>query len=113
MYIMLIVFTLLTLGAGFKGGEIVPSFTIGATFGCLFGSLLGISPSLCAAVGMVSVFCGVTNCPLASILIGFEVFGFDSMRYVLIGVALSYMLSGSGGLYAKQKLNFPKFQMTK
>jgi H+/Cl- antiporter ClcA len=108
-----IVFTLLTLGAGFKGGEIVPSFTIGATFGCLFGSLLGISPSLCAAVGMVSVFCGVTNCPLASILIGFGVFGFDSMKYVLIGVALSYMFSGSGGLYAKQKLKFAKFQMTK
>ena len=105
------IFTALTLGAGFKGGEIVPSFTIGATFGCLFGTLLGISPSLCAAVGMVAVFCGVTNCPIASLLIGFEMFGFGSMRYLFIGVAISYMLSGYGGLYATQKIAGSKFRI--
>lgn len=105
------IFTAITLGAGFKGGEIVPSFTIGATFGCLFGTLLGISPSLCAAVGMVSVFCGVTNCPLASLLIGFEMFGFGSMKYLFIGVAISYMLSGYGGLYATQKIIGSKFKI--
>jgi len=107
------IFTALTLGAGFKGGEIVPSFTIGATFGCLFGSLLGISPSLCAAVAMVSVFCGVTNCPMASLMIGFEMFGFDSMRYLFIGVSISYMLSGYGGLYAKQHVTGSKFRVPK
>lgn len=105
-----IIFTAITLGVGFKGGEIVPSFCIGATFGCLFGSLVGISPSLCAAVAMVSVFCGVTNCPISSLLIGFELFGFDSMRYLLIGVAISYMLSGYSGLYSEQTIMYSKFK---
>ena len=80
-----IIFTAITLGVGFKGGEIVPSFCIGATFGCLFGTLVGLPPSLCAAVGMVAVFCGVTNSPITSLIIGFEMFGFDSMKYLLIG----------------------------
>lgn len=105
------IFTAITLGAGFKGGEIVPSFTIGATFGCLFGSLLGLSPSLCAAVAMVSVFCGVTNCPISSLLIGFELFGFGSMKFLLIGVSISYMLSGYTGLYSEQKILSSKFKV--
>lgn len=101
-------FTAITLGAGFKGGEIVPSFTIGATFGCIFGSLMGLSPSLCAAVGMVSVFCGVTNAPIASLLIGFELFGFDAMKFLLIGVAISYLFSGYESLYAEQRITYSK-----
>lgn len=105
------VFTAVTLGVGFKGGEIVPSFCIGATFGCLFGSLVGLSPSLCAAVGMVSVFCGVTNSPITSLVIGFEMFGFDSMRYLLIGVAISYMLSGYTGLYSEQTITSSKLKL--
>lgn len=105
-----IVFTAITLGVGFKGGEIVPSFCIGATFGCLFGTLVGLSPSLCAAVAMVSVFCGVTNSPLTSLIIGFEMFGFGSMKYLLIGVAISYMLSGYSGLYSEQTILYSKFK---
>lgn len=104
-----IIFTAITLGVGFKGGEIVPSFCIGATFGCLFGTLVGLSPSLCAAVGMVAVFCGVTNSPITSLIIGFEMFGFDSMRFLLIGVAISYMLSGYTGLYSEQTIMYSKF----
>lgn len=104
-----IIFTAITLGAGFKGGEIVPSFCIGATFGCMFGNLFGLSPSLCAAVAMVAVFCGVTNCPITSLVIGFELFGFSSMKYLLIGVSVSYMLSGYTGLYAEQTIMYSKF----
>ena len=104
------IFTAITLGAGFKGGEIVPSFTIGAAFGCLFGSLFGLSPSLCAAVAMVSMFCGVTNSPIASIIIGFELFGFDMMKYLLIGVSVSYMLSGYYSLYHEQRIVYSKFK---
>ena len=104
------IFTAITLGAGFKGGEIVPSFTIGATFGCLFGTLFGISPSLCAAVGMVSVFCGVTNAPIASLLIGFELFGFDAMKFLLIGVAISYLFSGYESLYSEQRITYSKLE---
>ncbi len=105
-----IIFTAITLGVGFKGGEIVPSFCIGATFGCLFGSIVGLSPSLCAAVGMVAVFCGVTNSPITSLIIGFEMFGFDCMKYLLIGVAISYMLSGYTGLYSEQTILQSKFK---
>ena len=108
-FIWKIIFTAVTLGVGFKGGEIVPSFCIGATFGCLFGTLFGISPSLCAAVAMVSVFCGVTNSPITSLIIGFEMFGFESMKYLLIGVAISYMLSGYTGLYSEQTIMYSKF----
>lgn len=103
-----IIFTAITLGVGFKGGEIVPSFCIGATFGCLFGTLVGMSPSLFAAVAMVSVFCGVTNSPITSLIIGFEMFGFGSMKYLLIGVAITYMLSGYTGLYSEQTIMYSK-----
>ena len=56
-FLLKIIFTAITLGSCYKGGEIVPSFYIGATFGCLFGQIAGFSPSICAALGMVSVFC--------------------------------------------------------
>jgi H+/Cl- antiporter ClcA len=103
-------FTCLTIEAGFKGGEIVPSFFVGATFGCLFGQLAGISPSLCAAVGMASVFCGVTNCPISSMMIAFELFGFKGREYFLIAVAVSYLLSGYYGLYHDQTIVYSKYK---
>lgn len=110
MFLMKMLFTALTLGAGFKGGEIVPSFCIGGTFGCLFGNLIGFSPSLCTAVGMSAVFCGVTNCPITSLLISFELFGYEGMPYFLLTVAFSYMLSGYFGLYHSQKIMYSKFK---
>lgn len=109
-FLLKMIFTALTLEAGFKGGEIVPSFTIGATFGCLFANILGISPSLGAAVGMVSVFCGVTNCPITSMIIGFELFGFDAVKFMLISVSISYMLSGYYGLYNDQTIVYSKYK---
>ena len=102
------IFTALTLEAGFKGGEIVPSFFIGATFGCLFGGIVGISPSLCAAVGMMAVFCGVTNCPITSMLIAFELFGYEAVPLFLIAISVSYLLSGYYGLYRSQKIMYSK-----
>lgn len=107
-FLIKMVFTAVTLGAGYKGGEIVPSFFVGATFGCLVGGILGISPSLCAAVGMIAVFCGVTNCPITSLLIALELFGLGAMPYFLIGVAVSYMMSGYYGLYRTQKIVYSK-----
>lgn len=110
MFLMKILFTAVTLGAGYKGGEIVPSFCIGGTFGCLFGTILGFSPSLCTAVGMASVFCGVTNCPITSLLICFELFGYEGMPYFLLTVAFSYMFSGYYGLYHSQKIMYSKYK---
>lgn len=102
-------FTAVTLGGGFKGGEIVPSFFIGATFGCLFGQLLHLSPSFCASVGMIALFCGVTNCPLASLLIAIELFGAQGTPYYSLAIAVSYLLSGYYGLYREQKFLYSKF----
>lgn len=109
-FLLKILFTALTLGAGYKGGEIVPTFFVGATFGCLIGQFIGLSPSLCAAIGMISLFCGVTNCPISSLLISFELFGYEGMPYYLLAVAFSYMLSGYSGLYRSQKIMYSKYK---
>ncbi len=103
-------FTAVTLGAGYKGGEIVPSFAVGATVGCLFGNLTGFAPELCTAAAMGAVFCGVTNCPITSLLISFELFGFEGMPYYLLSVSLGYMLSGYYGLYHSQKIVYSKYK---
>ena len=102
--------TALTMRAGFRGGEIVPSFCIGATFGCLMGQIIGLSPSICAAAGMTALFCGVTNCPITSILIAFELFGFHGVSYYLIAVAISYSVSGYYGLYKDQTIVYSKYK---
>lgn len=109
-FLLKMLFTAVTLGAGFKGGEIVPSFFIGAAFGTLMGNLLGLSPALTAAIGMGAVFCGVTNSPITSLLICFELFGFEGMPYFLLSIAISYMLSGYYGLYRSQKIVYSKYK---
>lgn len=109
-FLVKMILTAITIEAGFKGGEIVPSFFIGATFGCVFGNIIGFSPSLCAAVGMIAVFCGVTNCPIASILISFELFGFEGVPYFLIAASISYLLSGYYGLYKDQTIVYSKYK---
>lgn len=100
--------TALTLGAGFKGGEIVPSFFIGATFGCTVSALLGLPPQFAAALGLVCVFCGVTNSPLASFMLSLELFGGQGCLLFLLAIAVSYTLSGYYGLYSKQKILYSK-----
>lgn len=109
-FLIKIVFTALTLGCGFKGGEIVPSFFVGATLGCTLGGLLGLDPSFGAAVGLIAVFCGVTNCPFASIILSAELFGLNGMPYYALAIAVSYMLSGYAGLYSAQQFYQSKFK---
>lgn len=103
-----LLFTAITLGAGFRGGEIVPSFVVGATFGCLIAPMLGISGTFAAAVGMIAVFCGVTNCPITSIILSVEMFGPKGLIFFAVAVATSYMLSGYYGLYMGQKILYSK-----
>ena len=105
-----LILTALTMKAGFKGGEIVPSFCIGATLGCAMGQLVGFEPRLCAACGMIAFFCGVTNCPITSILIAFELFGFEGVSYYLVAVAVSYATSGYYGLYKDQTIVYSKYK---
>lgn len=109
-FLIKIIFTALTLSCGFKGGEIVPSFFVGATMGCVLGGLIGLDPSFGAAVGMIAVFCGVTNCPFASIVLGVEMFGLEGIGYYALAITISYMLSGYTGLYSAQKFNQSKFR---
>ena len=108
-FVIKIVFTVLSIVAGYRGGEIVPSFFIGASLGCLYGNILGFEPALCAAIGMGTVFCGVTNCPITSVLICGELFGFDGALYYMIAIAVAYTFSGYYGLYTGQRIVYSKY----
>ena len=94
--------TAVTLASGFKGGEVVPSFYIGATFGCAVGPLLGLPAGFSAAVGLVAVFCGATNTLIPSILMAYELFQGEGLELVALGCGVCYMLSGYHGLYSSQ-----------
>lgn len=108
MFLVKILFTAVTIGCGFKGGEIVPTFFIGATMGCCVGSLIGLDPGFAAAIGLIATFCGVVNCPFASTILGVELFGSEGLIFFGIACAISYMLSGYYGLYESQKIMYSK-----
>ncbi len=101
-------FTAVTLAAGFKGGEIVPTFCIGATFGCVLGGLLGLDAGMAAALGLVGLFCCATNSPLASIVLSVEMFGGANLYLFAFVCVVCFVLSGRSGLYASQILQFSK-----
>ncbi|MFG6352548.1 MAG: chloride channel protein [Oscillospiraceae bacterium] len=103
-------FTALTLGAGFRGGEIVPTLFIGSTFGCAVGPLLGLDPAFGAAVSMIALFCGVVNCPLASIFLSIELFGGDGLLFFALACALAFLLSGRFSLYSSQNIVYSKLE---
>ena len=103
-------FTVVTISFGFKGGEIVPTMAIGATLGCAIASLLGMDPGFFAAVGLISMFCGMVNCPVASILMGVELFGAGGLLYYAVACTVSFALSGNYGLYSSQKLLYSKLK---
>jgi H+/Cl- antiporter ClcA len=105
-----ILFTAITLGAGFKGGEIVPTFFIGSTFGTLIAPLLGLDASFGAAVALIALFCSVVNCPVASIFLSIELFGAEGLVYFAVAVAVSYLFSGNFSLYSSQKMIFSKLR---
>lgn len=111
-FVLKIIFTVITISAGFKGGEIVPTFFIGSTFGCVMGGLLGLDPGFGAAIGFVALFCGVVNCPVASIMLALEVFGAQSIIIFAIVCGVSYMMSGYYGLYSSQKIMYSKLEAT-
>ncbi len=103
-----ILFTIITMSSGFKGGEIIPSFFIGATLGNVLASLLGLDLSFGAALGMICVFCCVVNCPMASVLMSIELFGATNVLYFAFACSISFLLSGYFSLYSSQG-----FAMTK
>lgn len=101
--------TAITIGFGFKGGEIVPTFFMGAALGCVIGPVLGLPAELAAALGLVGLFCGAVNCPIASIFLSIELFGAGALPYFALVCGVAYMLSGHYGLYTgSQKIVFSK-----
>ena len=109
-FLLKMLFTAVTLGAGFRGGEIVPTFFVGATFGCAAAPLLGLDPAFGGAIGMIALFCGVTNCPLASIFLSIELFGSSHVLFFALACALSYLLSGKFSLYSAPKIVYSKLE---
>lgn len=102
------VLTALCVAAGFRGGEIVPTLFVGATFGCAAAPLLGMDPSLGAAIGMITLFCAVVNCPLASLFLAVELFSSADLGLFAVAAAVGFVLSGYFGLYSSQALEFSK-----
>ncbi len=101
-------FTAVTLAAGFKGGEIVPTFCIGATFGCVVGGLMGLDAGVCGALGLVGLICCATNSPFASIVLSIEMFGGANIHLFALMCVVCFVLSGNSGLYASQIIEFSK-----
>ena len=112
-FLLKIIFTAITLASGFKGGEIVPTFFIGATFGCVMGTVLGMDASFAAAIGLVAVFCGVVNCPISSIILSAELFGTEGIVLFALACGVSYIMSGNFGLYKSQKIVYSKITASK
>jgi len=105
-----LVFTAVTLGAGFKGGEVTPLFFIGAALGNTLAIILGAPVDLFASLGLVAIFAAATKTPLASTLLGMELFGAENGLYLAAACIIAYRFSGQKGIYASQRLDAPKFQ---
>lgn len=98
-----LVFTALTVGAGFKGGEVTPLFFIGAAFGHVAGPLLGLPLPLGVALGFAAVFAGASKTPLACTLLAVEIFGGSHSELFAVACLASYLASGAGGIYRAQR----------
>lgn len=110
-FILKLIFTAITLACGFKGGGVFPAFIVGAAFGCVVGPYLGLPPQFAAAIGMVAVFCGAVNCPIASVLLSVEVFGGNSVVFFAMACAISFVLSGYSTLFPGQEFIYSKIRM--
>lgn len=101
-FLLKLFLTAITLGSGFRGGEIVPSFFVGATFGCLISRFFNIDPSIAASLGLVTIFSGVTNCPLAGLFLTFELFGFNYVFLMAPAIIINFLCTKKFSLYNSQ-----------
>jgi H+/Cl- antiporter ClcA len=108
-FLLKLLFTAITLGSGFLGGEVTPLFVIGATLGYSLANLLGLDPHFLASIGLVAVFAGASNTPLACAIMGIELFGGGGALYLFLACALAYLASGHRGIYTTQLVGVPKF----
>ena len=103
-----LLFTAVTLAAGFKGGEVTPLFFVGAALGNVLGTLAGAPVDLFAGLGFVAVFAGATNTPLACTLMGIELFGGHYAVYFAVACFVAYFCSGHTGIYLAQRIGVAK-----
>jgi H+/Cl- antiporter ClcA len=103
-----LVLTSVTLGTGFKGGEVTPLFFVGSTLGNVMGELMDAPIDLFAGLGFIAVFAAATNTPLACTIMGVELFGSDNILYYAIACFVAYFFSGHSGIYSSQKVGVPK-----
>ncbi len=108
-FLLKILLTVLTVAGGYKGGEIVPSLFIGATFGAFCGGLFGVDVAFAAAVSAAAMFCGISKCLLSSMLISVELFGFDGVGYYVLACIISYLSSGKTGIFNQERIRFSEF----
>jgi H+/Cl- antiporter ClcA len=102
-FFLKMLFTSLTLGAGFKGGEVTPLFFMGATLGNALAGFIPLPMSLLAGMGMVGVFAGAVHAPLACTIMGIELFGTESAIYLFVACSAAYLFSGRKGIYSSQE----------
>ncbi len=107
-FLLKLIFTAITLGSGYLGGEVTPLFVIGSTLGYTLGRLLGVDPAFMASIGFVAVFAGASNTPLACALMGIELFSGGSPIYLIVGCFIAYLASGHRGIYITQRVGTPK-----
>ena len=107
-FLLKIIFTAITIGCGFRGGEIVPTLFIGATLGFTMADFVGLPVAFCAAIGMMALFASVTNCPIATVFLALELFGGEGIIFYALAVFVSFVLSGYFSLYTGQKIVFSK-----
>ncbi|MCV9887247.1 voltage-gated chloride channel family protein [Metabacillus halosaccharovorans] len=110
-FITKLLFTSLTLGAGYQGGEVTPLFAIGSTLGSSLGDILQVSIPFLAALGFIGVFCGATNTPIACFIMGIELFGSEASLYLFLVCIISYLFSGHTGIYTSQQIGVSKSKL--
>lgn len=103
-FLFKLIFTSITLSAGFQGGEVTPLFVMGATFGNALSFIMNLSPSFLAELGLIGIFSGATNSPITSLVLGIEMFGSRGAGFMLMTCAISYIFSGHSSIYVSQKI---------
>ena len=110
-FLIKILFTGFTLGAGFKGGEVTPLFFVGATLGSALSIIIPMPIALLAGMGFVAVFSGATHTPIACTIMGMELFGIEPGIFIAIACTIAYFSSGTVGIYKSQIVKGAKYKL--
>jgi H+/Cl- antiporter ClcA len=108
VFALKLLFTAVSLGFGFVGGEVTPLFVMGATLGSALALPLGLNGQLISAVGFCAVFAGASNTPIASTILGVELFGSGAITPIAVGCVIAYVFSGHSGIYTSQRVHVAK-----